>query len=334
MKTSFTLAGGRLIPTDSPKAKVRIFTMEEEGEREEVMETVGADPYDIDAALDPDEIARVEFKRNLTSIIWKRPYRLSGDDFSFGVSSAGLFLHDDMLTVIISKENLGLFLKEQLQRVNSATDVLLKYFFYTVRKYLQHLKDIKRATTELESRINSSMENKAFLQMFDVSESLIYYLDAIEANGGMLMKLRDSVKKAKGCEFSMKQIEYLDDVILENKQCARQAQIYSTVLSGLMDARGNIINNNVNVLLKNLTLINVIFLPLNLIAGMGGMSEFTMMMEQYNIGWQISYPLFTLAMALLAWLMWIRLRKWVARGGRSDARGNRQKSWLKNWRRK
>ncbi len=31
-----------------------------------------------------------------------------------------------------------------------------------------------------------------------------------------------------------------------------------------MDARGNLVNNNMNTLLKNLTLINVVFLPLNL----------------------------------------------------------------------
>ena len=75
--------------------------------------------------------------------------------------------------------------------------------------------------------------------------------------------------------FSEEELETMDDIIIEHDQCRKQTQIYSSVLSGLMDARGNIINNNMNVLLKNLTLISVVFLPLNLIAGVGGMSEFS-----------------------------------------------------------
>jgi magnesium transporter len=72
-----------------------------------------------------------------------------------------------------------------------------------------------------------------------------------------------------------------------------------------MDARGTIVNNNVNVLLKNLTLINVIFLPLTLIASIGGMSEFGMMTQ--GVDWRISYALLVGGMALLGWATWVAL---------------------------
>lgn len=36
-----------------------------------------------------------------------------------------------------------------------------------------------------------------------------------------------------------------------------------------------------NVLLKNLTIINVVFLPLAVLASMGGMSEFTIRIRDY-----------------------------------------------------
>jgi len=91
--------------------------------------------------------------------------------------------------------------------------------------------------------------------------------------------------------------------MLDMQQYARQANIYSSVLSGLMDARGAIINNNVNTLLKNLTIINVIFLPLNLIASIGGMSEYSMM--THGLDWRVSYTLLVLSMAAIAWLTWV-----------------------------
>jgi magnesium transporter len=83
-----------------------------------------------------------------------------------------------------------------------------------------------------------------------------------------------------------------------------------------MDARGNIVNNNMNVLLKKLTLINVVFLPLNLIASIGGMSEFSVLTQ--GIDWRISYSLFVLAMVVLGWITWSFLvRKIERRNGKS-----------------
>ncbi len=78
-----------------------------------------------------------------------------------------------------------------------------------------------------------------------------------------------------------------------------------------MDARGTIVNNNMNVLLKNLTLINIIFLPLNLIASIGGMSEFSVMTQ--GIDWRISYSLFTLGMLFFGWLTWLLVIRIIER---------------------
>jgi len=106
--------------------------------------------------------------------------------------------------------------------------------------------------------------------------------------------------------FAPQTIDLLDDLIIENNQCFQQAEIYSRVIAGLMDARGTLVNNNMSVLLKNLTIINVIFLPLNLIAGIGGMSEFTMMTQ--GINWRISYFLFFVALAVIGCLTAFMLR--------------------------
>ena len=67
-----------------------------------------------------------------------------------------------------------------------------------------------------------------------------------------------------------------------------------------MDARGNLVNNNMNIILKNLTIINTIFLPLNLIASIGGMSEFSMMTSRLD--WRIAYALFTIGMFGVGWV--------------------------------
>lgn len=319
MKKFYNIKGGKILSTDNINSTIRIYSFPDEDEKQEIVDELGIDRNDIDAALDPDEISRVEFTQKQTSIIWKKPFKGSIEHGSqFDVVSVGFFIRNGIL-IMITGEDFVPFSEKIFERVNSISDVILRYFFYTSRQFLSNLKAIKQVTSKLESKISFSMENKYFLQMFEISESLVYYIDAIEANGAVLAKLRTNTDKL---DFSQRQINYLQDIIQENTQSARQANIYSTVLSGLMDARGNIINNNMNVLLKNLTLINVIFLPLNLIAGMGGMSEFTMILGEYKIDWQLGYVFFSIAMVVLGWLTWITLKRYLGFPGSGNV-GNK-----------
>lgn len=311
MKSSFELKNGAIVETSEESASILVYVAPNDMEKQQIIQALALDPYDLESALDPEEISRVEFTPDRVSLIWKRPKSASFDEqLRLDVSSVGLFLYQGRLTVIMNERAIPFTAKEFLG-VSSSVDVLLRFLLYTVRHYLAHLKMIKQLTIELESKISASMENRYLLQMFALSESLIYYLNAIEANGTVLTKLRGSVEKLG---LSKERIESLDDIILDNQQCARQAQIYSTVLSGLMDARGTLINNNMNVLLKNLTLINIIFLPLNLIASIGGMSEYTMMMK--GIDWKLAYTLFSLAMVIIGLGTWFIIvwtldkRKW------------------------
>ena len=74
----------------------------------------------------------------------------------------------------------------------------------------------------------------------------------------------------------------------------------------LMDATVGFINNNQNKNVKRLTVLSVVFMPLNVLAGIGGMSEFTMMTQ--GIPWPVSYSLFTVALVVIAWVTYRLLK--------------------------
>lgn len=299
MKTVFALAEGCVIPAADERIDILLYTDPNHEEKRQIIETLALDPHDLESALDPDEISRVEFSEDLVSIMWKQPKNVSvSEQLRFDVASMGIFLHRERLIVILREGSLT-FATREFQRSDTSVDILLKLLLHTVRHYLGHLKVIKQLTVELGSKITDTMENRYLLQMLALGESLIYYINAIEANGGVLAKLQT---RGQTLGFSGRQLEILHDISVDNQQCARQARIYSDVISGLMDARGTIINNNASTLLKNLTLINIIFLPLNLLASIGGMSEFSMM--THGIDWRISYALYGLSMVLLGWGGW------------------------------
>jgi magnesium transporter len=73
-----------------------------------------------------------------------------------------------------------------------------------------------------------------------------------------------------------------------------------------MDAIVGFVNINQNKVIKQLTIISIIFMPLNFLAGVGGMSEFSMM--THGIPWSVSYAIFTAGMVLVGWITYVCLR--------------------------
>ena len=52
--------------------------------------------------------------------------------------------------------------------------------------------------------------------------------------------------------------ELLEDVITENKQAIEMANIYSSILKGMMDAFSSVISNNLNIVMKFLTSVTIV----------------------------------------------------------------------------
>ena len=304
MRQSYQLYDGALLTCNDDTAPLQLCIAPNAAERDWLRQRFGLDAHTLDSALDPDEISRVEFHPGALFLIWKRPESYSGNEScTFEVSSFGMLLDERQLLLISTADSLlgDLHKRRDLQR---PLDVLLALLLSNIHHYQGHLKVIKLVARELQQRFNQTMHNQHLLQMFGLSESLIYYLNAIQSNGTVLGRLRDYGDRA-GLEAAT--LALLDDLIIETEQCIKQAEIYVSVLSGLMDARGNLLNANMNEMLRKLTLINVVFLPLNLIAGIGGMSEFSMMTQA--VPWWLSYPLFIAALAGLAGLMLLGLRR-------------------------
>lgn len=314
MRQDFRIAQGRVVETAGGTGSIRVYAAPTPEERSELLASCGIDEHTLNSALDPEEVPRVEIEGDHTLIIWKRPDPAKFRNARiFEVSSIGIVLHRDRLAFVTANEAPALD-RVRTRAVDTLHDVVLRELLETVRHYFEHLRVIKEIAREIQSKLNTSIGNEHLLRMFALGEGLIYYLTAIEANGGALARLRASGDRIG---FSEDDLRLLDDLIIENTQCARQAAIHSQVLSGLMDARGNIINNNMNVLLKNLTLINVVFLPLGVLAGVGGMSEFSMMTgsarEMQGPPWWVAYPLFMVGLTIIGLFTWLVLRRWMDR---------------------
>ena len=82
----------------------------------------------------------------------------------------------------------------------------------------------------------------------------------------------------------------------------------------LMDATIGFININQNRRINKLTVFGVVFMPINILAGMGGMSEFSMMTQ--GVPWPVASGSFFAVSCLLGGATFFALRYFEKREGK------------------
>jgi magnesium transporter len=251
------------------------------------------------SARDPDELSRVEFEPDHIAVISKRPKHYSAEDnFLFRVSSMGLYLFEDRLIAVLS-DDVSIFDrgKDMSHITGGLRELLIRLLVRSVSQFLSHIRTITMLVQELEDKLKKTVDNKYLLNMFKLNQSMTYYMSALSANSALIDRLRGYSAKIG---FTAEHNELLEDLSVDNAQCYKQAEIYSDILGGLMDARTGVINNNLNLLMKRLTILTVIFMPLNVIAGFFGMSEFTELVKGFYKSGEISHLVFCVSWSLAA----------------------------------
>jgi magnesium transporter len=104
------------------------------------------------------------------------------------------------------------------------------------------------------------------------------------------------------------------DQISDSKQILRNIESLNShtaflfdKINFLMDATIGFININQNKRVNQLTVFSVVFMPINILAGIGGMSEFSMMTE--GTPWPIAYGSFLIGSALIGALTYLSLKQ-------------------------
>jgi magnesium transporter len=254
MTKHYRILEGKLCESAAQDGNVILYVNPTEADRKMLINDRKIDEHTLNSALDPNELSRLEFEPEHAALIINRPRNYSSaDEFYFTVSSMGLFLFKDSM-VIVAQEELMPLESHQVQRVTSLPDLLLKLVFRTTLHYLEHLKIMNMIADSLEDKIQRSMENRHLINLFTLEKSLVYYQNSIHSNGVAIERLKTNAARLG---FTTENLEYLDDLIIENAQCYRQAEIYSNIFASLMDARVSIVNNNISVLMKTLNIITI-----------------------------------------------------------------------------
>ena len=304
MLKTYELDACKLREAGDGPCPVLVYINPDGDEKKRLIDEYKMDEHTLNSALDPDEVSRLEFEPEHLALIFKMPRNYSEkDQLLFRVASTGAFLFKDRLVIVIPDDT-PLFNGKPFNKVLTLPDLLLRLISRSIAHFRDHLKAINMLTDELEHKINTSMENRYLINLFTLEKSLVYFLNAINANGVVMEKLKHNAAKIG---FSNEEIELLDDIIIENNQCNKQAEIYSNILASLMDARVSIVSNNLNILIKFLNIITIaIMVPTFVVSAFSMNVNLPLQQNQFSFYIIMGFAV----LSVLGFMIFWKYKKW------------------------
>ncbi|HBN10787.1 MAG TPA: magnesium transporter [Ruminococcus sp.] len=232
-----------------------------EEEVEYLVETYGFDRGFVKSALDEEESSRVEIEEEQTLIIVD--YAISqkeeaGDAIIYSTMPLSIIVTKNYVVTVSLMDNVILheMANGTVKNVQTSlkTRFILLILLRIAAKFLLFLKAIDKMSSQSEKKLSKSLKNKELLQLLALEKSLVYFSTSLKSNEVTLEKiLRGRVIKLYEDDQDL-----LEDVLIEIKQAIEMANIYSNVLSGTMDTFASVISNNLNIVMKTLTMITII----------------------------------------------------------------------------
>ncbi|MCX7780543.1 MAG: magnesium transporter CorA family protein [Negativicutes bacterium] len=243
----------------------------------EVASITGVPQDFLRSALDEEERSRVEIEENCLLIITNIPVA-RGNDIYDALPLGIILTPDYIITVCLeTSEVLSDFSHETARLFHTVkrTRFLFQILYKSATLYLKYLRQINRRTDDIERQLRRSMKNKEMFQLLDLQKGLTYYTATLRSNGIVLeklLRLGSNSQLQHLIKIYDEDQDLLEDVIIENKQAIEMVEMYSGILSGMMDAFASIISNNLNRVMKFLATMTILLAIPTMISSFWGMN--------------------------------------------------------------
>lgn len=247
-----------------------IYPSEEELNR--VAEALHVEQDFLRAALDEEETSRIDMEDGQTLIIVDVPVEERENAPAYYTLPMGIIVtEENIITVCLKEISVLRDFQEGLVK-NAKTSQRTSFIFHLLLRlsgrYLQYLKQIDKLSSYMQLQLYKSQRNKELIQLLNLEKSLVYFNTSLKANEVTLEK----ILRGRIVKLYEEDQDLLEDVLIEVRQAIEMANIYSSILSGMMDAYASVISNNLNVIMKILTSITILITIPNIIFSYYGMN--------------------------------------------------------------
>ncbi|HEU4717540.1 MAG TPA: magnesium/cobalt transporter CorA [Bacteroidia bacterium] len=174
-----------------------------------------------------------------------------------------------------------------------------------VDSYFSVLEKVGDEIEELEESVIDNAVPETLKQLHHLKRQMVYLRKSVWP----MRELINSLERSESDLITEPTTVYLRDVHDHIIRVIDTVETYRDLLSGMMDLYMSSISNRMNEVMKTLTIITTIFVPLTFIAGVYGMN-FEFMPELHS---KIAYPIIWVIMIGItaALVMYFRRKKWL-----------------------
>ena len=233
-----------------------------------------AAPLDfIDDAEDIEERPRVDHEDNWVLVFIRVPCKRIDEDGEtiFSTAPLAILIRDDVFITVEYYDNevLNDFISwSKRRRMNSVKsyDLLLSLMLSTSVWYLKYLKQMNTMMNAAEDRLEQKMDNDELMRMMGLGKFLIYFITSLKGNATVLARIKLRTRTLPHNE------DLLEDVEIETQQAIDTAEIYSNILERQQETYSSVIGNNLNRIMKTLTVVTILLMIPTVVAGYYGMN--------------------------------------------------------------
>lgn len=280
-----------------------------------LVEPLGIHTLSIEDCLDDQQVPKIDIFPQHSFLLFNGYTYADG---ILSVSEVDFLLGKNFLITVSGRDGVASRLHAMLEeQVRQDLDKARKGPDFLLHMILDSVVDSKLASIEaLEDDIDSAevsmLKDPSTFQLsrlLDLRRALLSLRKSLFHEREILVKIcrRDSLLVSEPAIYHFRDIydhlaKFFELVEMNRDIVTSLTEIYLSLINNQMAK----VANKTNVTVRRLTLITTIFMPLTLLAGIGGMSEWTMMTGADN--WHIAYPLFLASLVVLGvinyYLLW------------------------------
>ena len=252
-----------------------------EAELDRVSSALDIDQTFLRAALDEEETSRVDTDEGQTLIIIDLPSAEETEPVLYSTFPLGIIVTEKCIVTVCTRETSiirsfqeGTIRQAQTQKKTSCIFYIL---LQVAKRYLFYLRQIDKIYNQMEKKLYKSQRNKELMQLLDVEKSLVYFNTSLKANEVTLEKLL----RGRIVTLYDEDQDLLEDVLIEVRQAIETTNIYSSIVSSMMETFASVISNNLNVIMKVLTSITILLTIPNIVYGFYGMNVRGLPLDQF-----------------------------------------------------
>ncbi|HDI1089459.1 TPA: magnesium transporter CorA family protein [Staphylococcus aureus] len=291
-------------PLDHTASWINVVEPDRE-EIENLMEQYNIPEDFIRDPLDSEESSRIEYDEDTgySLIIIDLPIVNSTNRsvLSFVTIPLGIIIGNGIIVTVCDAENE--FLENLPKR-----DINLKFhsrfaleILTTIADhYNRNLRLLNKSRIRIEKALKNNITNKQLFKLMEVEKSLVYFLAALKGNDTIIKKLfrLPAIKRFEEDE------ELLEDLIIENNQAIETTELHQRILESITTSYASLLSNDMNTIMKTLTLFTVLLTLPTLVFSFFGMNVPLPIDDHSYISWIIVVGISLILVVIVSIFLW------------------------------